>query len=111
MHGGLVTTLADEIAAWTVIALKHRFGFTGELTARLHLPIRTGVEVVGTGRLTKDTSRIAGVSVKLEQGGKLAFSSEFTFVLLDEKGAERLLGGPLPDAWKKFARGGAHEGG
>ncbi len=106
-----MTTLADEIAAWTVIALKQRFGFTAELSARLHLPVRTGIEVVGTGRLTKDTSRIAGVSVKLEQQGKLALSAELTFVLLDEKGAERLLGAPLPEAWKKFARGGANEAG
>src|SRR5262245_35279934 len=45
MHGGLVTTLADELAAWTVIGLLDRFGFTGRIEARLSRPVRTGVEV------------------------------------------------------------------
>jgi hypothetical protein len=70
MHGGLVMTLADEIAAWTVIGLRERFGFTAAVQGKLHRPVRIGA-----------------------------------FVVLDEQGAERLLGGPLPDAWKRFARG------
>ena len=28
----------------------------------------------------------------------------FTFALVDEAGAERILGGPLPEAWKRFCR-------
>lgn len=111
MHGGLVTTLADEIAAWTVVGLVKRFGFTAALSAKLHHPVRIGVEVIGRGRLISDARRIVKVAVSLEQvieDKKITpFSGEFTFVLMDEQGAERLLGGPLPEAWKKFARGGA----
>lgn len=111
MHGGLVTTLADEIAAWTVVGLVQRFGFTAALSAKLHHPVRIGVEVVGRGRLLSDARRIVKVAVTLEQHIEHkkvdAFSGEFTFVLMDEQGAERLLGGPLPEAWKRFARGGS----
>jgi len=32
------------------------------------------------------------------------YTGELRFVLLDEKGAERMLGGPLPEAWKRFSR-------
>lgn len=107
MHGGLVTTLADEIAAWTVIGLKERFGFTAALSAKLHRPVRVGLPVTGEGRITADKTRIVTIEVTLEQAGERAFSGEFTFVLLDTAGAERLLGGPLPEAWARFARGSA----
>jgi acyl-coenzyme A thioesterase PaaI-like protein len=105
MHGGLVTTLADEIAAWTVIALRERFGFTGAIEAKLLRPVRIGEPVRGRGRITRDSGRTLAIEVELEQAGAIAYRGMFTFVVLDERGAERLLGGPLPEAWKRFARG------
>lgn len=104
MHGGLVTTLADEIAAWTVIGLLGKFGFTAQLQARLARPVRIGVEVEGRGKIEEESSRIVKVAVRLAQGGADAFTGSFTFALLDRAGAERLLGGPLPEAWQRFAR-------
>lgn len=104
MHGGLVTTLADEIAAWTVIGLKERMGFTAALSARLKRPVRVGVEVEGRGRIVKDTARVLEIAIVLSQEGAVCFQGDFTFALLDRAGAERVLGGPLPEAWKRFAR-------
>ncbi len=104
MHGGLVTTLADEIAAWTVIGLKQRFGFTASIEAKLLRPVRIGQPVVGRGRIGADAGRTLSIEVELEQSGETAYRGRFTFVVLDEKGAERLLGGPLPEAWRRFAR-------
>jgi acyl-coenzyme A thioesterase PaaI-like protein len=104
MHGGLVTTLADEIAAWTVVGLLGKFGFTAQLSARLARPVRIGVEVLGRGKIEEESSRIVRVAVRLVQGGVDAFTGHFTFALLDRSGAERLLGGPLPESWQRFAR-------
>lgn len=104
MHGGLVTTLADEIAAWTIVAMRGRFGFTVSLEARLSKAVRIGVEVEGRGHIESETSRFTKVAVELSQGGAACLRGTFTFVVLDEAGAERVLGGPLPEAWKKFAR-------
>ncbi|AKT42918.1 PaaI family thioesterase [Chondromyces crocatus] len=104
MHGGLVTTLADEVAAWAVIGLLDRFGFTASLQVRLHGPVRIGVEVEGRGSITRHTSRVAHVAVRLAQGGVDTLSGEFVFAILDQAGAERLLGGPLPEAWRRFSR-------
>lgn len=111
MHGGLVTTLGDEIAAWTVIGLKKRFGFTAALEAKLALPIRVGTAVEGRGRILEDSSRVVRVGVTLKQNDKPAFTGQFSFVLMDERGAQRLLGGPLPESWKQFARGGSSDEG
>ena len=104
MHGGLVLTLADEIAAWTVVGLQRRFGFTGAVQARLKKPVRIGREVVGRGRITTNRGRVVLVGVTLHQGDQLVFDGTFTFAVLDVDGAERLLGIELPDAWRRFGR-------
>jgi len=104
MHGGLVTTLADEIAAWAIISSKGRFGFTVDIKARLCKPVRIGVEVEGTGRIVKDNPRVVRTMVELHQDGALCYHGEFTFALLGESAAEQLLDRPLPEQWKRFAR-------
>ena len=104
MHGGLVTTLADEIAAWTVVGQRGRFGFTVALEARLSKAVRVGVEVEGRGRIESETSRFTKIAVELHQAGAVCFRGTFTVAVLDESAAEKVIGGPLPEAWKKFAR-------
>lgn len=104
MHGGLVTTLADEIAAWSLIGLLGKFGFTAAMNCRLHGPVRIGVEVLGTGTIIQSSSRIVKVKVTLVQEGVRAFSGDFTFAILDRAKAEQLIRGPLPEAWQRFAR-------
>lgn len=104
MHGGLVTALADELAAWTLLGLRERLGFTAKLSARLHRPVRIGVEVEARGRIEAESTRVFEIEVTLSQEGKRCFQGDFTFALLDPGGVERFLGGPLPEAWKRFAR-------
>ncbi len=104
MHGGLVMTLADEIGAWTIVGLLGKFGFTATFGAKLRKPVRIGVEVVGSGRISRPSPRIVTVQVVLEQAGERAFQADIGFVLVDEGGAEKLLGGPIPEAWRQFCR-------
>lgn len=104
MHGGLVTALADELAAWAIIAVKGQFGFTTEISARLAGALRIGKEIVGTAKITRDLRRIVEVDCVLAQDGVDAYTARFKFVVLDRAGAERLLGGPLPESWARFAR-------
>lgn len=104
MHGGLVMTLADEIGAWAIIALLEKFGFTAEMNAKLKKPVRIGRELEGRARIAKPGARVVGVEVTISQDGELAYTGDLRFVLLDQKGAERMLGGPLPESWKRFSR-------
>jgi len=104
LHGGLVTTLADELAAWTVIGLRGRMGFTASLSGRLRAPLRIGREIEGTGRITRDLRRLLDVEVELAQDGEVAFTGAFTFAVLDRRGAEKMLQAPLPEAWQRFCR-------
>ena len=104
MHGGLVSTLADEIAAWSVITLLGKFGFTASMEGRFKSPVRIGEEVEARGRITRPGSRVVGIEVQIAQGGADVYDGKFRFVVLDRAGAEKMLGGPLPEAWEKFAR-------
>jgi acyl-coenzyme A thioesterase PaaI-like protein len=104
MHGGLVTTLADEVAAWAVVGLLGKFGFTAQMHTKLLRPVRIGVELEGRARIFRETSRTVRVDVRLLQSDAEACTGEFSFVLMDQSGAERMLGGPVPEAWKRFCR-------
>jgi acyl-coenzyme A thioesterase PaaI-like protein len=104
MHGGLAMTLADEVGAWTLIGSLEKFGFTARFAAKLKKPLRIGHEVVARGRIAKPGARVVTVNVVLEQAEETAMEAELDFVLLDAAGAERLLGMPLPDAWRVFCR-------
>ncbi len=97
-------TLADEIGAWTIVGLLEKFGFTATFSAKLRKPVKVGVPVEGRGRIAKPGSRVVTTGVELEQAGELVLSADVGFVLVDESGAERILGGPLPEAWRRFCR-------
>lgn len=104
MHGGLIFTIADELAAWACILKLSKFGFTARYGGKLQSPGRIGVELHGRARIIRKTTRTAEVSVSLAQGGAAVLDGAFTFVLLDKTGAEQLLGRPLPPEWARFAR-------
>src|SRR5262249_10033486 len=104
MHGGLVTTLADELGAWTLIGVLGKFGFTAEVRGTLRRAVVTGVEAAGTGGAVKDRRRVVRVGVELAQDGAVCFAAELAFVLLDRGAAEKLLGGPVPESWRPFCR-------
>jgi len=104
MHGGLVFTLADELAAWAVITRLGKFGFTARFGGKLSSPARMGLEVEGRARIVRSTTRTAEVEATLRQDGKDVFRGSFTFVILDYAAAGKLLGKPLPPEWARFAR-------
>ena len=104
MHGGLVSTLADEIAAWAIIGLLGKFGFTAQMSCKFTRPVRIGIPVEGRARITRETSRIVQVEARIRQNDQDAFTGDFTFVLLDRAAAEKILGRTLPENWAKFAR-------
>lgn len=104
MHGGLVTTLADELAGWVVIGVRKQFGFTGAIEARLLKPVRIGVEVEGRATILSENARTLKIEVRLRQSGAEVYRGTFSFVVLDEAGTEKVMGMRLPESWRRFAR-------
>ncbi len=104
LHGGLATTLADEIGAWVLVAKLQKFGFTAQISAKLHRPVRIGIEVEGRGRIVRDRKRLVDVAVELTQDGARCMTSELRFAILGNEAAERILGRPLPQEWRTFSQ-------
>jgi uncharacterized protein (TIGR00369 family) len=70
VHGGIATTLLDEVMTWAAILARRAPCVAAELTVRLKKPIRIGQQLRVEGEVTEDRSRLV-----LTQG-----------VILDEQG-------------------------
>jgi acyl-coenzyme A thioesterase PaaI-like protein len=104
VHGGLVMAIADETAAWALVGLRHRFGFTAAVEGRLARPVRIGTEVISRAQITAESSRVVKVAIEVAQNGVAAFTGTLTFMMMEVAAAERLLGVKLPELWHKLAR-------
>jgi len=51
VHGGLVSTLLDEMMAWACALQTRQFAYCAELTVRFLLPVRPNVEIVARGEV------------------------------------------------------------
>ena len=51
VHGGLLTTVLDEIMVWACAVPTRRFAFCAELTVRFLNPARPDDEIIATGEL------------------------------------------------------------
>jgi len=105
MHGGLVMTLADEVAAWALVAGLHKFGFTAQVDGKFKRPVRIGVDTELRAHIVKASFRVVRVVASIRQQGESCYEGNFVFALMDQAGAEKLLQAPLPEAWKRFAAG------
>lgn len=103
-HGGLQTTLADELGAWTLIGLRNRWGFTSAIDVRLLRPARIGLELVGRGRIVVERKELIIVGVIFKQQDKTTLRGRVTYTLTSPEDAAKILGFELPEAWKRFGR-------
>ena len=104
VHGGLQATLADEIGAWTLVGLRGRFGFTASAQLKWLRPARMDVAIEARGRLLEETDGGATVQVGLRQVGRLVLTGTLRYVYATVPQAERMLGMPLPEAWRRLAK-------
>ncbi len=54
VHGGILSTLLDEIMVWACAVSTKRFAFCVELTVRFVKPARPGEEIVATAELVEN---------------------------------------------------------
>jgi acyl-coenzyme A thioesterase PaaI-like protein len=97
-HGGIISTLLDEVMAWAVIYFKRAFSVTRKMTVRYRAPVPVDVPLTVRGAIAPEspagTCRTAGVL--LDREGKTLATGEAEFVLLS---AERLTA--LPEDMKR----------
>jgi len=80
VHGGIVTTVLDEIMVWACAVQTKRFAYCAELRVRFMSPVAPGIEVLATAELVanrkgriyeaKATMTAEGGTVLAESTGK-----------------------------------------
>ncbi len=57
VHGGIITTVLDEVMAWTLYR-QHIWAVTGELTTRYRKPVVLGEATTARGMIVQDRGRV-----------------------------------------------------
>lgn len=60
VHGGLISTVLDELAVYAGISLGGNY-VTGEITVRFKKPVETGYEYIVKGKVIEDRGKVVNV--------------------------------------------------
>ena len=92
VHGGIITTVLDEVMAWSL----YRYGIwavTGSLTTRYRMPIRIGQPTQATGTIVRDRGRVIELrgEIRDQDDGRVLAEATATFVRVPEDQAKAWL--------------------
>lgn len=92
VHGGVITTILDEIMSWSAIYLLKRFILTKSITVDFLKPLHVGERLKAEGRVqTADNGREARMTgVIYDPAGRPCARSRGTFALMAPRLAGRL---------------------
>ncbi|MDZ7816011.1 MAG: hotdog domain-containing protein [Planctomycetota bacterium] len=104
LHGGIASTLLDELAFWTTFHKMGRFGFTGRLNLKFSkaTPSDQPLKVVAKVKYVK--RRIVGLEGNLlvENTGEKTVTADIVYVLATQKNWEQLTGTPVHESITKY---------
>ena len=63
-HGGIVTTILDEVMAWALVAEDH-WGLTARLSVEFKAPVRIGQAIRAEGWITRSRKRIVDTEARV----------------------------------------------
>ncbi len=101
VHGGIQSTLMDEIGGWVVYVKCGTVGVTAEMKIRFRQPLRIDEgEITIRARLTEQNKRIANIHTRLiNSAGKTCAEAEMRYFLLSETDAREKYNYPGIDAF------------
>ncbi len=92
VHGGVLSTICDEIMAWAAIYLLNRFILTKEINLKFYKPILIGSQVKAIGfvkeRIDERNALMTGEIYN--QNGELSVKSQGEFVLFTPEAFKKL---------------------
>ena len=85
-HGGILSTLLDEVMSWAVIYFKRVFFFTRKMEIKYVKPVLVGSELTIKGRLEEDShERVVRVKGEIvDKAGTLLTRGSGEYVILSE---------------------------
>jgi uncharacterized protein (TIGR00369 family) len=92
VHGGVLTTILDEIMGWTAIHLTQHFVLTRDLRVQFRKPVRVGTTVLATSWLREGDGRrqVVAVAEIRDAAGQVCAESEGSFSLFTRSQFARL---------------------
>jgi uncharacterized protein (TIGR00369 family) len=90
-HGGIVSTLLDEVMAWSVIG-RGTWGMTARMAVQFRRPVPTGRRIRAEGTVVEESRRVFRTEGRIldpETGDELA-TAEGTFLAVPPAELERL---------------------
>lgn len=112
LHGGIQSTLMDELAAWVVYVKCKTAGVTAELNVRYKKPVQIeNGEIIVRGKLKEVSRRFAIIEVTLISNYEICAEGEIRYFLFPEKiarekyhypGIEAFLKNKLPECHELY---------
>ncbi len=86
-HGGIISTLLDEVMSWTVMVFKRTFLVTRKMDIKYIKPVPLGVPLTARGKILNETgaSRIDIKGEIVDAQKRLLVRSRAEFVMLEGK--------------------------
>jgi uncharacterized protein (TIGR00369 family) len=109
VHGGIISTLLDEIMVWACCVQTRRFSYCAELNVRFAHPAKPGEEIVATAQLTsarRNKLFEARGELRNPQGILLAAATGKYLAIKEEETREMLsdLEGNLDDIFSRLPK-------
>ena len=103
LHGGVQSTLMDEIASWVVFVKLKTGGVTSRLTSRFRKPVMVNEGPISLrAKLVEQRRNIAEIEVKLfNSEGVLCAESVAEYFVLSKEKAQEAMNFPAPDSFYK----------
>ncbi len=103
LHGGIQSTLMDEIASWVVFVKLKTGGVTSRLTCRFRKPVMVNQgPITLRAKLVEQRRNLAEIEVKLfNSEGVLCAESVAEYFILSKEKARESMAFPDPDAFYK----------
>ncbi len=92
-HGGIVSTLLDETAAWAIILRTGKLGLTTTMTTRFAAPVKIGVGLVLEADVLSQDGRRATTRARVaDEGGNMLAEAEADWALASAGVVARMSG-------------------
>lgn len=103
LHGGIQSTMMDEIASWVVFVLLDTAGVTYQLSTRFRKPVFLSKGTITIrAKLVKQEKRVAEIEASLYDGeNNLCSESHLKYFVMPREKAEKELHFPGKDAFIK----------